>query len=162
MNLLWWHWAVFGFVLLIAEIFAINSTFLIWFGLGALLLAVFTSFLSMPLWAQLLLFAVLSVAMLAMWIMVLRPMRTAKNKQQALKHLPGSMAFVVHYNGQQKTGTLRLQRPIAGKDVWEFRSDTSLRQGARVTIESLGSDDLVTLANASDVLSPDNQSKQGT
>ena len=36
MTLEWWHWVVFGFVLIIAEL-AVPQFVLVWFGLGALL-----------------------------------------------------------------------------------------------------------------------------
>ena len=36
MHLEWWHWVVGGIVLILAEL-AIPSFFIVWFGLGALL-----------------------------------------------------------------------------------------------------------------------------
>ena len=39
MHLEWWHWVVGGIVLILAEL-AIPSFFIVWFGLGALLVAI--------------------------------------------------------------------------------------------------------------------------
>ncbi len=43
MEPLWWHWAVAGLVLILTEL-AIPAFVLIWFGLGALLVAVILAY----------------------------------------------------------------------------------------------------------------------
>lgn len=71
----YWHWLVFGLVLLILEIFA-PGAILLWFGLGALAVGVFQLLMPglMPPEIQWLVFSVLSVASLILW------------KQYAQKH----------------------------------------------------------------------------
>lgn len=71
----YWHWLVFGLVLLILEIFA-PGAILLWFGLGALAVGVFQLLVPglMPPEIQWLVFSVLSVASLILW------------KQYAQKH----------------------------------------------------------------------------
>ena len=48
----WWHWAVAGIVLILAEL-AVPAFVLVWFGLGALLVALLTAVVEIGLTAQL-------------------------------------------------------------------------------------------------------------
>jgi membrane protein implicated in regulation of membrane protease activity len=63
MIVLWWHWLLLGLVLVIGEIAGSGGFFIIFFGLAAVLVGILSSAgLGGPLWMQLLLFSVLSVA----------------------------------------------------------------------------------------------------
>jgi len=42
MQFLWWHWIVLGIVVVLLEL-AVPAFFLVWFGLGALIVGVFQS-----------------------------------------------------------------------------------------------------------------------
>ena len=52
MHLEWWHWVVGGIVLILAEL-AIPSFFIVWFGLGALLVGLLALAFDLSLTAQL-------------------------------------------------------------------------------------------------------------
>jgi membrane protein implicated in regulation of membrane protease activity len=63
MDILWWHWLVLGLVLVVAELAAAGGFYIIFFGLGALVVGALASFgLAGPVWMQMLLFSVISVA----------------------------------------------------------------------------------------------------
>lgn len=67
-NIEYWHWLVFGLVLLILEMFA-PGAILLWFGVGALLVGVLQLIFG-PLMTselQLLIFSVVSVASILVW-----------------------------------------------------------------------------------------------
>lgn len=69
----WWHWVVFGIVLMLSEL-AIPSFFVIWFGFGALLVGLLLVALpDLSLTAQLGVWTVASVAMVFLWFRVFRP-----------------------------------------------------------------------------------------
>ena len=123
-ELLWWHWAVLGGGLLVLDVLVLNIYYPLWFGIAAVCTALALAlFPDMPLWAQIFLFAALAAAFLLLWLLLLRPQYSAKNRADAIRELPGQAGVVVHYNAQQKTGTLRLQKPVGGKDVWDFSAD---------------------------------------
>jgi membrane protein implicated in regulation of membrane protease activity len=68
MDILWWHWLVAGLVLVVAEMAAAGGFYILFFGIGALIVGGLAAFgLAGPLWMQLLLFSVTSVASLALF-----------------------------------------------------------------------------------------------
>lgn len=65
MTLLWWHWLVLGLLLVVAEMAASGGFYIVFFGIGAILVGLLASFdLAGPLWMQLLLFSAISVGSL--------------------------------------------------------------------------------------------------
>jgi membrane protein implicated in regulation of membrane protease activity len=65
MTLLWWHWFALGLVLVAAEMAAAGGFYVIFFGIAALVVGVLALVgLAGPVWLQLLLFSVVSVASL--------------------------------------------------------------------------------------------------
>jgi membrane protein implicated in regulation of membrane protease activity len=68
MSILWWHWLVLGLVLVVVEMASAGGFYIIFFGLGAVIVGLLALFgLAGPAWAQVLLFAGLSVVGLAMF-----------------------------------------------------------------------------------------------
>jgi membrane protein implicated in regulation of membrane protease activity len=68
MELLWWHWLVIGLLLVLVELATPGGFFVIFFGLSALIVGALAGFgLAGPVWTQLLLFSVLSVASLVLF-----------------------------------------------------------------------------------------------
>ena len=146
LELLWWHWAVFGAFLLIVDIALINVYFLVWFGFGA----VFVSLLklaapAMLVWQQLMLFSLFSALLLALWLVVLRPRFSKKHMRKAQLELPGQAGVVVRFADGH--GLLRLQRPIGGSDIWAFAVPASVggspRPGDRLIIRSVDEEGVV-------------------
>ena len=67
MNILWWHWLVFGMVLIGLEM-VIPSFTVIWFGLGAVLVSIVLAiFPGYPLPAQILTWTVASALFTLAW-----------------------------------------------------------------------------------------------
>ena len=78
----WWHWLVVGLILVALEMAASGGFYVIFFGVAALAIAGLHALdLAGPLWLQLLLFSVLSVASLVLFRNPL--MRTLKLDQGA-------------------------------------------------------------------------------
>jgi membrane protein implicated in regulation of membrane protease activity len=66
--MLWWHWAVLGLLLASAELMTPGGFFVIFFGLGGLVVAALAALgLAEPLWLQLLMFSICSVASLLLF-----------------------------------------------------------------------------------------------
>src|SRR5262245_45212300 len=68
MTVLWWHWLVLGLVLVVAELTTVGGFYIIFFGIGALvvgLLAAFDAGGSLP--TQVLLFSLISVVSLVLF-----------------------------------------------------------------------------------------------
>jgi membrane protein implicated in regulation of membrane protease activity len=68
MFLLWWHWLVLGLIVALAELATPGGFYLLFFGVGAMLVGVLSAFgAAGPIWMQVLLFTVLSVASLLLF-----------------------------------------------------------------------------------------------
>lgn len=68
MELLWWHWLVLGLLLVVAEMAASGGFYIIFFGIGAIVVGLLASFdLAGPIWMQLLLFSAISVGSLLLF-----------------------------------------------------------------------------------------------
>lgn len=129
---------VLGCVLLAADAF-LAIYFILWFGIGAVVTGLAVGiFPSMPFSVQIVLWGALSALLLLQWLLWLRPRFEGKRAAEAKKQLPGQAGVVVSFSNG--SGVLRLQRPVGGRDVWEFSSDAERNPGDRVVIESIAKD----------------------
>ena len=68
MTILWWHWLVLGLLFMLGELVTPGGFYIIFFGIGAILVGLLTRIdLAGPSSMQLLLFSVLSVGMLVIF-----------------------------------------------------------------------------------------------
>ena len=129
----WWHWIVLGIVLALTEL-AVPAFFIIWFGLGAL--GVGLALLVWPalvLAGQLLLWALLSAVLVAVWFRYLKP-RTMTAVGTSAAALSGEIGVLVGELGPQTRGQVRFQKPLLGADLWACYADDVLPAGARVRV----------------------------
>lgn len=143
----WWHWVLFAAALVVADVFLINVYFLFWLGLGAgvtgIAVLAYPTFAAadMPLWMQLACFTIWSSVFLVVWLVVLRPYRSQKLLREAQRTMPGQGAVVVRF--VDGSGVLRLQRPIGGRDVWEFTCEGDVAPGDRVVVRRVSDSGVV-------------------
>ncbi len=132
MELAWWHWIVLGLVLVAVEMLT-PTFFLLWFGLGALLTGIVAVFLPMGLAAQMLLWAVASVAMTGVWLRFFRnPDRTGSGQaKEGVKGLTGLVTRAVTETGE---GEILFQRPVLGADRWPIVADEPIPSGSRARV----------------------------
>jgi membrane protein implicated in regulation of membrane protease activity len=144
MDLHYWHWLVFGMLLIIAELF-IPSFTIFWFGLGAraggalLWLAP-----SLGLTAQLLLWAVFSSLLTAFWFLFMKPRMQDKTRAgMAREALLGETGQVIREPDGERRGTVRFSKPLLGSDEWSFICDEPVRVGDRVQIRDVSGNTLI-------------------
>lgn len=137
MDLVWWHWMVLGLALGLLEL-AVPSFFIIWFGLGALLVGV--AMLVAPGIAfsgQVLLWTAASVAMTALWFKVFRREDGKTRSGQANEAL-GEIGILVRavepLGVSSARGEVRFQKPVMGSDVWPCLADEAIAAGDRVRV----------------------------
>jgi membrane protein implicated in regulation of membrane protease activity len=134
MQILWWHWVVLGIVLTLLEL-AVPSFFLVWFGLGALIvggLAVF--FPSIPFAFQILMWTASSLLFVWLWFKVFKPTMYKSRAGMARGSLIGEVGLVTRDIRPYEKGQIRFQKPILGDEVWESVSDQEIRVGERVRV----------------------------
>ncbi|HEY9033204.1 MAG TPA: NfeD family protein [Pseudomonadales bacterium] len=144
LELLYWHWIVFGIVLMLMEI-ALPSFTILWFGAGAVLVGVaLLVFPGLSMTGQLLLWTVLSVALTALWFKFLKPLSIDKTKAGLSREaIVGEVGQVLSVPNGEKRGKLRFPAPILGSDEWLFLSQDTLAAGDRVRVIDVSGNSLI-------------------
>ncbi len=137
MELAWWHWMVLGLGLGLVEL-VVPSFFIIWFGLGALLVGVAMLVApGMAFSAQILLWTLASVLMTVLWFRVFRHDDSKTRSGQANEAL-GEIGILVRavepLGVESARGEVRFQKPVMGSDVWPCLADEAIAAGERVRV----------------------------
>lgn len=133
MELAWWHWAVGGIVLIVAEL-AVPSFVLIWFGVGALAVALLVVAAAPGLTAQLAVWLVVSLILVAAWFKVFKPNMHKTRIGMADANVVGEVGMLVRAVAPFEKGQVRFQKPVLGSDVWECIADEAIKSGERVRV----------------------------
>ena len=134
MHAEWWHWAVSGIALLLAEL-AVPAFVLVWFGLGALLVAAASLLLpELELTLQLGIWLALSLALVLVWFRIFRPNAHKTRVGMADDHVIGEIGLLTRAVAPFEKGAVRFQKPLLGADAWECIADESLAAGDRVKV----------------------------
>jgi inner membrane protein len=130
----WWLWMLFGLMLLILEVHTFGGFYLLFFGIGALLVGFLTAIGATDAdWLQWLLFSILSVVTLALFR---RPivMRLTPAASDRVDSLVGETAIVNEDIPSGGVGKAELRG-----SVWNARNGgtTALRGGTRCRVERI-------------------------
>jgi membrane protein implicated in regulation of membrane protease activity len=137
MTLEWWHWAGLGLVLMISEL-VVPAFVLVWFGLGALLVAVALSLCpTLELVPQLLIWIVASLAMVVLWFKVFKPRLHKTLSGRSSAEAIGEVGLLVRDIDTFQKAQVRFQKPMLGSEVWECIADTHITAGTRVKVVSV-------------------------
>lgn len=144
MDIQYWHWLVLGMVLIGFEIF-IPSFTVLWFGLGALVVALALLVSpDLPMGWQLFSWAILSTAFALAWFKYLRPKMTDKtNAGIAREAIAGEVGMVIKAPSDGTRGRVRFTTPVLGDDEWTFICDEPVIVGNKVKIEEASGNTLV-------------------
>ena len=137
MTIYWYDWAILGVVLVVAELL-VPAFVLVWFGLGALAVALMLSlFPDIGLTPQLLVWIVSSVALVGLWFKLFKPRlhKTLAGRSQA--EAVGEVGLIVRDVAPFQKGQIRFQTPIVGSDVWDCIADQSIKTGDRAKVVSI-------------------------
>ncbi|UCV03983.1 NfeD family protein [Dechloromonas denitrificans] len=133
MNPEWWHWVVGGIALVLAEL-VILSFFVVWFGLGALLVGLLALAFELSLTAQLATWTVASLAMVWLWFRVFKQSFQRTRIGTADGEVIGEIGLLVSAVAPFERGKVRFQRPVLGAEEWVCLSDTAIAAGERVKV----------------------------
>jgi membrane protein implicated in regulation of membrane protease activity len=132
MAILWWHWLVLGMLLVLAEMAAAGGFYIIFFGIAALVVGVLAGFgIAGPVWAQVLLFSVLSVASLLLFRTRLLQWFQVDPQAPAVDQLEGEVGKVLEELAPGGVGKVELRG-----SAWSARNNTSatLPRGTRCRV----------------------------
>ena len=137
MSIEWWHWAVAGIGLIVSEL-VVPAFVLIWFGLGALLVAaVFALVPGLVPTAQLALWLLCSILLVVLWFKVFKPGQLKTRAGASDPNVVGEVGLLVRDVAAFERGEVRFQKPILGGEVWPCIADESIAAGVRVRVISV-------------------------
>ena len=132
MDILWWHWLVLGLVLVVAEMAAAGGFYIIFFGLGALVVGVLAGLgLAGPPWMQFLLFGGFSVAGLMLFRGSLLRRFQVDPQAPRIDTLIGEVAVATEDFGPDGIGRVELRG-----SAWSARNEAGVAvlRGARCLV----------------------------
>lgn len=140
----YWHWLVFGMLLIMAEIFVPSFT-IFWFGLGGIVVAgvlLLGSGISFT-W-QLFIWAIASCIFTFLWFKFIRPMMTDRTRAGISREAAiGEIGQVIRPPGQDRRGVVRFTIPLLGSEEWPFICQSGVSVGDRVMVVDISGNTLV-------------------
>lgn len=133
LNPQWWHWAVVGIALMLAEL-AVPAFVLIWFGAGALLVALALAVAGIGWTGQLALWLGASVVLTVLWFRYFKAGHLKTRIGASDPSVVGEIGLLSHGVGPFERGEVRLQKPVLGTDVWPCIADETIATGERVRV----------------------------
>jgi hypothetical protein len=134
MQFLWWHWIVLGIVVVLLEL-AVPAFFLVWFGLGALIVGIVL--LAVPglsfAW-QVLIWIACSLAFIWLWFKIFKPGFYKTRAGTSKGAVIGEIGLVIRDIRPFEKGQIRFQKPMLGDEVWESIADEEIKIGERVKV----------------------------
>ena len=143
-TLLYWHWLVFGMILIITEIFVPSFT-IFWFGLGAIIVAVILLLApDLPVAWQLFVWAVASCIFTFLWFKFFRPLMRDRTKAGISREAAlGESGQVIKAPEPGGRGLVRFTTPLLGSDEWQFISEQPVATGDRVFVKEISGNTLI-------------------
>ena len=137
MQFEWWHWAVAGIALILAEL-AIPAFVLLWFGLGALVVALFAALgVETGITGQLALWLAVSLALVVLWFKIFKPGMHKTRIGMADADVIGEIGLLARDVAPFEKGEVRFQKPVLGSEAWPCIADENIKAGARVKVLSV-------------------------
>ena len=146
-RLLYWHWLVFGMLLMLLEL-VVPSFTIFWFGLGGLVVGLaLLLFAELAFAWQVLLWIFASTGFVFFWFKVLKP----KMKDQTMAGISreavlGETAMVIRKPEGDRRGELRFSVPVLGSETWSFICSDAVEVGDRVIVKDVSGNTMVVAA----------------
>jgi membrane protein implicated in regulation of membrane protease activity len=135
MEMQWWIWLVAGFGLIVLELM-LPTFFILWFGIGALLVSLIAYMApNLQLDMQVLLWVILSSLTTALWFKVFRK-KTPDSRWTAASVI-GEVGLLTASVSEFQKGRVRFQKPVLGNEEWVCVADVEILSGERVRITAI-------------------------
>jgi hypothetical protein len=140
----YWHWLLFGILLILAEL-PLATFFILWFGLAAVLVGLILLLLpDLSLSTQILVWTLLSVGMAVFWFKFLKPLSIDRTKAGLSREMiVGEVGQVLKAPTDRRRGRMRFPAPVLGNDEWEIISTEPLSAGDRVQVRDVSGNSLI-------------------
>ena len=143
-DIAYWHWIVFGVLLMLSEI-VLSTFFILWFGVAAVLIGVLLFFAPdvSPSW-QIFAWTLLSTGLAFAWFRYLKPLSIDRTKAGLSREaIIGQVGQVISAPKGDHRGMLRFSVPVLGADEWTIIATVPLAEGDRVRVVDVSGNALV-------------------
>jgi inner membrane protein len=132
MTVSWWYWLVLGLLLVVAEMASAGGFYIIFFGIGAIVVGLLASFdVAGPLWMQLLLFSAISVGSLLIFRRRLLKWLQKEPQSPQVDALVGEIGVASEDLAPGTVGRVELRgTPWSGRNT----TNAVLARGARIRV----------------------------
>ncbi len=130
-DLLWWHWVVFGIILITLEIF-VGTFMLLGLGLAAMIVGEVDNIFDITLASELMLWIVLSLISIAIWFKYLKDHTVERSGQS--DYALGAEGIVQEAIQANSKGKVKFDTPILGNTLWHATAKEEINIGQRVKI----------------------------
>jgi len=127
----WWHWVIFGFILLIFELATFIFVFLA-FGIASILVGIIDLFLSTNINAELLIWSLLSAILIIVKYLFFKKRDVYHVGQSS--HMLETMGEVSQKIEANRVGKVIFDRPFLGSKEWSASATEGIAVGERVKI----------------------------
>ena len=140
----YWHWVVFGVLLVLSEI-ALTTFFILWFGVAAIIVGAILYFApGLSLSWQIFIWTLLSSLLAAAWFKYLKPLSIDRTKAGLSREaILGEVGQVISVPSEDRRGRMRFPAPILGADEWMIISSEKLAEGDRVRVKDVSGNSLL-------------------
>lgn len=139
----YWVWISLGLGLAVVELF-VPTFVILWLGVAGIIVGLLLLLISMSLTVQIVLWALLSVALVVAWHKIFSPrMKDRTLAGMSKEALIGQVGTVLSFSVAEQRGKLRFSAPIVGEDEWLFLSDCAVTSGDRVKVTGISGNTLI-------------------
>lgn len=129
-----WAWGILGLILLAAEM-ATGTFYVLWFGVAALIIAVFTWLMpDISASIQLVLFAVLSIGSLLVWQSYYKKTSSDSRVGQAQGEEIGRIGIIIEAVSPIQNGRIQFTQGVMGSREWVAIANKNIEIGTHAVV----------------------------
>ena len=130
-TILWWHWIVFGIVLLILEM-STGTFFMLGLGIAAIVVGITDTLMGTSFTVELSIWMVLSVLAIAAWFKWFREQPVTDSGQS--NYRLDTLGIVIEDIQPHSRGKVTFDTPVLGNTSWHATSKMDIDKNTRVKI----------------------------
>jgi len=130
-DLLWWHWVVFGLILITTEIF-LGTFLMLGLGVAAMIVGIMDLLFFFALNTELFLWIVLSLLSIIIWFKYLKDVNIDHTGQS--NYSLDTQGIVVEPIEAYGRGKVKFDTPVLGNTIWHATSKEDIPAGSRIKI----------------------------
>ena len=130
-SITWWHWIVFGVVLIVIEM-GIGTFFMLILGISAILVGTLDILFELPFKTEILLWMVFSILSVFAWMKWFRDKGGSKSGQSDYRF--DTLGVVTEKIHPHRRGKVHFDTPVLGNTEWHATAKTNIAEGTRIRI----------------------------